>query len=391
MMHLHLVLFVLLTIALAAKPGSLQEIVEDDKLKFIFVGGKGGVGKTTTSAALAMLIAENMKNRASKQDKVLLVSTDPAHSLSDAFNQDFSSNGTGVPVMGYDRVSVIELNPKKALDKEMVFWIRLAKQAGLDEYVSQMSGLTKWLVSLPGIDEATALSTIVNRLQSSRYGAVIFDTAPTGHTLKLLELPPVLQAGLEQIQNAGGLMFQLKSMMSMFNQPMKDSPNKLKKNFEKRIELYKAGVQQVADMLQNHVTTTFVTVCIAEHLSIAESKRLLVDLAKNNVRSTHIVVNQMIQDIHEPGDVELVHADMSLPEAVRARVSGSLNLLTQRQALQRRHLMELLNDPEVSQTVVEVPMLAQEPAGREALEGFAKVLLPEKVPIDRSELDRSEL
>jgi len=252
-------------------------------------------------------------------------------------------------------------------------------------------GLTKWLVNLPGIDEATALSTIVNRLQSSRYGAVIFDTAPTGHTLKLLELPPVLQAGLEQIQNAGGLMFQLKSMMSMFNQPMKDSPNKLKKNFEKRIELYKAGVQQVADMLQNHVTTTFITVCIAEHLSIAESKRLLVDLAKNNVRSTHIVVNQMIQDIHEPGDVEMVHADTSLPEAVRARVSGSLNLLTQRQALQRRHLMELLNDPEVSQTVVEVPMLAQEPAGREALEGFAKVLLPEKVLIDRSELDRSEL
>jgi arsenite-transporting ATPase len=84
--------FTTLCLALGCtQTGSIKEVVENERLKFIFVGGKGGVGKTTTSSALATLVA------ARRTGKVLLVSTDPAHSLSDAFKIQFSSEPQVVP------------------------------------------------------------------------------------------------------------------------------------------------------------------------------------------------------------------------------------------------------------------------------------------------------
>lgn len=157
-------------------PSTLANVLTQGSLQWIFVGGKGGVGKTTTSCALGMLLAQS-------RGSVLVVSTDPAHNLSDAFQQRFS--GTPSLVTGFTNLYCMEID--NALTDSM-----LTEAAGGDEggvgMASMLSELTK---SLPGWDEVMGFATMLKTIQSASFDCVVFDTAPTGHTLRLLSVPQV--------------------------------------------------------------------------------------------------------------------------------------------------------------------------------------------------------
>lgn len=162
-------------------------IIPTGETRFHFVGGKGGVGKTTCAAALGI-------GAATRGQRVLVASTDPAPSLGDAFGLPLSGAPRRVP-LAKGRLSAVEIDAASSLKR----W--------LDQRRSTLEAIAvegTWLdredvarllrLSLPGIDELAALLEISRLASSQRFDLIIVDTAPTGHTLRMLAMPQTLRA-----------------------------------------------------------------------------------------------------------------------------------------------------------------------------------------------------
>ena len=341
----------------------ITNLLEDKNLRFIFVGGKGGVGKTTTSSALASQMAFNRK--------VLLISTDPAHSLSDAFRMQFSGTPTSVP--GIANLDVMEVNPTKVLKQELREWAGLAQSAGVDDLACRIHEFQEWLSGVPGVDEATALSSVIDLVESGKYDTIVFDTAPTGHTLKLLQLPQVMQAGLEKLESWQASIWGYWEMVKGQGQAVD-----VKKEVANRIRQYKHGIERVGKMLKDGKRTKFVVVCIAEFLSISESRRLLQELARHEVSANNVIVNQLVNEVLSQD--ELVQLNSIIGEsnpALLDRVSAVSALTNARYEIQQKYLKVLRGSPEAEgMRIVEVPLLPSEITGPANLLEFSQFLIP---------------
>ena len=208
----------------AALSMSSQFLANTMKGSVLFVGGKGGVGKTSTSSALAL-------NLSDQGLRTLVVSTDPAHSLGDALDVDLRSglvtrvatetNLWAVEVNAEDAADdlkkiAVELQPQK-LAQTLGIPVDILDSLGLDEILSVFTNLP------PGIDEIVSLVKIFDYLEGrnlpagvARFDRVVVDTAPTGHTLRLLQLPQFLEkltATLIKLRNRfGGLVSQFQGL-----------------------------------------------------------------------------------------------------------------------------------------------------------------------------------
>uniref|UniRef100_A0A7S3XEW3 ArsA/GET3 Anion-transporting ATPase-like domain-containing protein n=1 Tax=Oxyrrhis marina TaxID=2969 RepID=A0A7S3XEW3_OXYMA len=329
----------------------IDKIIEDPNLKFIFVGGKGGVGKTTTSSAIAIQLAYNRK--------VLLLSTDPAHSLGDAFRTRFGGEPTPVP--GIPNLDVLEINPHTYLAHELQQWGELAHQAGYNDLIDNVEKLQDWISGIPGIDEATALSSVVDLLEGGHYDIIVFDTAPTGHTLKLLQLPDILQVGLTKLESWQTSLWQYWQMVKGGNYTQTEA---LRKKVTARIRDYKKGIEKVGRMLKDRMRTTFVVVCIAEYLSIKESQRLLRELHKDQVAVSHVVVNQLVMGDFTSLSIEDAATNKKgeevLGQAQWGTVQQAVQFCRARNAIQQKYLNEFRAFPEVADvdlSVVQLPLL----------------------------------
>lgn len=167
--------------------GTLQELISNKEIKFIFVGGKGGVGKTTTSSSIAIELAKH-------RGKTLLISTDPAHNLSDAFKQKFTSEPSAVN--GIPNLMALEVDPKKSSGLKTMFK-DFDENGTLAEFTKDFGFLQEMLSQTPGIDEVVVFGDMMKMAKSMEVEVVVFDTAPTGHTLKLLGFPQVFEKGRE--------------------------------------------------------------------------------------------------------------------------------------------------------------------------------------------------
>ena len=160
---------------LARMEPSLANVLTQDTLRWIFVGGKGGVGKTTTSCSLAVQLA-------AVRASVLVVSTDPAHNLSDAFDQRFS--GTPSLVTGFTNLYCMEIDSSAGASM-------FGEADASGESGGMLSMFSEFTSAIPGWDEVMGFLTILKTVKSTTYDCVVFDTAPTGHTLRLLSFPQV--------------------------------------------------------------------------------------------------------------------------------------------------------------------------------------------------------
>ena len=200
---------------------SLRNLVEQTSLKWIFVGGKGGVGKTTSSSSIGVLLSRTRR-------KVLIISTDPAHNVSDAFSQKFSNEP--ILIKGFNNLYAMEIDTKAPGDKLMA---AVNDGTGIPEDEGAASSLQSMLKELtsavPGIDECMGFAELMKQVQTMDYDCIVFDTAPTGHTLRLLSMPTVMENAFEKINELkdrfsgmSGLFGQMAGMMGG-NMPSQDA------------------------------------------------------------------------------------------------------------------------------------------------------------------------
>ncbi len=262
---------------------TLQNLIDKKSLKWIFVGGKGGVGKTTTSSSLAVEMAKH-------RDQVLIISTDPAHNLSDAFDQKFGAQPTNV--VGIDNLFCMEIDPKanEQSGGNILSGLMGGATGGIEAPVD--NGFIKELMSsVPGIDEATAFGEILKSLDEYKFDLIIFDTAPTGHTLKLLNFPNIIEKGLQKLlelnEKFGGMLNQMSGMMGGA------SPANMQASLFESMEKMKSRIEAVSEQFKDSSKTTFVAVCIPEFLAMYETERLAIEVAKQEIDIRNIVINQV--------------------------------------------------------------------------------------------------
>eukprot|EP00978_Attheya_sp_CCMP212_P014533 scaffold37059_cov57-Attheya_sp.AAC.4 len=345
---------------------SLKNIIDQKSLQWVFVGGKGGVGKTTTSCCLGVQLAKS-------RNKVLIVSTDPAHNLSDAFCQKIGREPT--PITGFTNLSAMEIDAHEDLDQMQ----RSIEEAADDENSGVSQLMAELTSSIPGIDEAMSFSELMKQVQSLDYDVVVFDTAPTGHTLRLLSFPTILEKALGKVMELkdrfGGLIGQASAMFGA-----QGSPGQMQDMLMGRLEETREIINKVNDAFQDPELTTFVCVCIPEFLSIYETERLVQELSKFGIDSHNIVVNQVLfpeKDAEELGEWFDNNKD-SLPKEAREICSK----LMARKRMQDKYIGQCFDLYGDDFHVILMPLLDYEVRGVEKLKLFSENLIE---PVDLEE------
>jgi len=239
------------------------------------------VGKTTAAAAFALALA-----RAEPKKKLLIFSTDPAHSLSDSFGEEIGALKNGVG--GQANLDGMEIDPGE--------WFEDLKQryrSWTDELFATLAGGSRMeikfdreamreLVELtpPGIDEIAALGAISDLLDEDRYHTIILDTAPTGHLIRFLELPEV---ALSWIRTFMKLLLKYQNVV------------KATQVAEELVALSKS-IKRVVALLTDPERCEFVGVAIPERMSLEETVDLAKALEKLKVPPRKLLINGLVPD-----------------------------------------------------------------------------------------------
>ncbi len=246
--------------------------------KFLFFGGKGGVGKTTMAAATAIRAAD-------LGHRTLLVSTDPAHSVSDSLDQRIGGE-TYTEVDNVVNLWAVELDTEDAMRTYSDVISQQDPSGTLSEF---LGGGDPSSLSPPGADETFAFIQLLEFIQNPEYDIVVFDTAPTGHTLKLLQLPELTESWLYRLikmrRRLGGMISGVKALFGG------DAPNE-QEAFDKLEEL-RSQVEIARVHLANAKETEFVAVTIPTIMAIWETERLIRALFEVAFPISQIFINQI--------------------------------------------------------------------------------------------------
>jgi len=312
---------------------SLSRLDREQK-RLIMIGGKGGVGKTTCASAIALHFSLQGK-------KTLIISSDPTPSLSDIFETEIGDLET--PIQNAKDLYGIEISSEVVLKK----WKdRFGPE--IYEVVSSFTSLdydfVDYIGGAPGIEEEYMLNYILELVESAQYDLVIWDTAPAGHTLRLLHLPQIFLKHLEAAT---------KFYMNLYSyfEKLKESV-KLKKGKRSLLEII-SGWEDLAEKVVNFIRdpqkSDFIIVTIPEALGVRQTERIIRDFDEYQLNVNHLIINYVIKE-----------ADCNFHK-IRKEMQQNYIQILERQYSSRIGL-------------IEIPLMPQEVKGVERIRKISEIL-----------------
>jgi len=305
--------------------------------RYFFFGGKGGVGKTTSAAATALLLLKHAK----PNDQILLFSTDPAHSLSDSLEKKIGNRLTEVAHNRSAKLFAFEMDSKVALEdfrnKHAKVLTEIAERGTLLDEADIKDLLN---LSLPGLDEVMALFELSELDRSAIYSQIVIDTAPSGHTTRLLRLPEVFTRMVVALDRMAE---KHRYMVAQFvrRRAVADEVDLFLNDLDDRIGRVKA--------LLHSSQTSFTLVTIPEPMAVKETQRYAELLKSEGVVLSDLIINRVEEDHNQCG---FCHARVVAQKPWLKELATSFKDL-------RRH---------------EVPLLSEEVRGVDSLQSIGKTI-----------------
>jgi len=251
--------------------------LKETSLKLILFGGKGGVGKTTCACSTALYLAEGFRT--------LLFSTDPAHSLADSLGQKLGDQPE--KVKGIKNLSALEINAEKALSKfktEHKNEIKKIVETGTNLDTEDIDSV--FALPIPGMDEVMGFKTMVDLVDEASFDKYVVDTAPTGHALRLLSSPKLLD---DWVKVMAKMRWKYRYMVERFaGEYTGDEGDDFLLSLKKTIK-------KIEDLLRDGSRCEFIAVTIPEDMAILETERLINNLGKYGIKVRQLVINNVLK------------------------------------------------------------------------------------------------
>lgn len=247
------------------------------ELKLLLFGGKGGVGKTTCATSTALYLANVFKT--------LLFSTDPAHSVADSLGLKIGDEIK--EVKGIKNLSALEISAEKALSKfKIEYDVEIRRLFDTSTYLDKEDIDSILALPIPGIDEVMGFKTIVDLIEEGKFDKYIVDTAPTGHALRLLTLPELLD---DWIKVMAKMRWKYRYMVERFAGRYKpDSADDFLMSMKKT-------VKRIENLLKDQQRCEFIVITIPESMAILETERLINNLSKYGINVRQLVINNVLE------------------------------------------------------------------------------------------------
>jgi len=250
-------------------------------VKLIMVGGKGGVGKTTCASAVALKLA--MDGR-----RVLVISSDPTPSLSDIFEVSIGSEEVKIS----DRYELYGLEISS--DVVLAKW----KERFGDEIYEVISSFANvdydfvdYVGTAPGIEEEYMLSFIIELVESGKYDIVVWDTAPAGHTLRLLRLPHLF---LKHMEAATKFYMNMYAYLERLKDAVRFKASK--RSLLEIIGSWEALSERIVEFIRDEKLTKYLIITIPEALGVKLTERVIAEFKENMLKVENIVVNYVVKE-----------------------------------------------------------------------------------------------